>query len=116
MNGAGDDIFSSFLSALPASVSSTSSSISNTTTNAPTTVSKSEEESFFDQPAPSPQEKNKMSKDSILALYGTPSNQQSTMFAVPGIHMSITSNTLLYLKYFCTIFVSYFRRNVYSTV
>ncbi|XP_043529664.1 stromal membrane-associated protein 1 isoform X1 [Frieseomelitta varia] len=84
VNGAGDDIFSSFLSAPPASVSSTSSSISNTTTNASTTVSKSEEESFFDQPAPSPQEKNKMSKDSILALYGTPSNQQSTMFAVPG--------------------------------
>ena len=116
MNGAGDDIFSSFLSAAPASVSSTSSSISNTTTNASTTVSKSEEESFFDQPAPSPQEKNKMSKDSILALYGTPSNQQSTMFAVPGINISIISNTL-YLKYFCIIFlVSCFRRNICSTV
>ncbi|XP_033346206.1 stromal membrane-associated protein 1 [Bombus vosnesenskii] len=84
VNGAGDDIFSSFLSAPPASVASTSNSTSNTTTNASTTISKSEEESFFDQPAPSPQEKNKMSKDSILALYGTPSNQQSAMFAVSG--------------------------------
>lgn len=84
VNGAGDDIFSSFLSAPPASVASTCSSTSGTTTNTSTTVNKSEDESFFDQPAPSIQEKNKMSKDSILALYGTPSNQQSTMFGVPG--------------------------------
>lgn len=84
VNGAGDDIFSSFLSAPPASVSSTSNSTSSTTTSTLTTVSKSEEESFFDQPAPSPQEKNKMSKDSILALYGTPNHQQSAIFGVPG--------------------------------
>ncbi|OAD62744.1 Stromal membrane-associated protein 1 [Eufriesea mexicana] len=84
VNGTGDDIFSSFLSAPPASVASTCSSTSGTTTNTSTTVNKSEDESFFDQPAPSVQEKNKMSKDSILALYGTPSNQQSAMFGVPG--------------------------------
>ena len=84
VNGSGDDIFSSFLSAAPASVSSTSSSTSSITTDSSTTVGKSEEESFFDQPAPSPQEKSKMTKDSILALYGTPSHQQSAMFGVPS--------------------------------
>ncbi|XP_012134996.1 stromal membrane-associated protein 1 isoform X2 [Megachile rotundata] len=84
VNGSGDDIFSSFLSAPPASASTSGSSTSNTTTNTSTTVSKSEEESFFEQPASSLQEKSKMSKDSILALYGTPSHQQSTMFGVPG--------------------------------
>ncbi|XP_076287838.1 stromal membrane-associated protein 1 [Lasioglossum baleicum] len=84
VNGTGDDIFSSFLSASPASVASTSSSTSNSTTSTSITASKSEEESFFDQPAPSPQEKSKMSKDSILALYGTPSHQQSAIYGVPG--------------------------------
>lgn len=84
INGAGDDIFSSFLSAPPVSVASTTNNISSTTTSVSTAISKTEEESFFDQPAPSLQEKNKMSKDSILALYGTSSNQQSTMFGVPG--------------------------------
>lgn len=84
VNGSGDDIFSSFLSAPPASVASTSNNTSNTNINTSTTVSKSEEESFFDQPTPLPQEKSKMSKDSILALYGTPSHQQSAMFGVPG--------------------------------
>lgn len=83
VNGAGDDIFSSFLSAPPAA-SSGSTSGTITSTDTPTAVSKSEEENFFDQPAPSSQEKNKMSKDSILALYGTPSHQQSAMFGVPG--------------------------------
>lgn len=84
INGAGDDIFSSFLSAPPASATSTGNSTSTTTVNASTIASKSEEESFFDQPAPSPQEKSKMTKDSILALYGTPSHQQSTIYGVPG--------------------------------
>ncbi|XP_031848572.1 stromal membrane-associated protein 1 [Nomia melanderi] len=97
VNGAGDDIFSSFLSAPPASVASTtSSSTSNTTTNTSTTVSKSEEESFFDQPSPSPQEKSKMSKDSILALYGTPSHQQSTIYGVPGGMYSQQQSTVQY--------------------
>lgn len=40
-----------------------------------------------------------MSKDSILALYGTPSNQQSAMFAVSGIHTFANLNTPLSLKY-----------------
>ncbi|XP_076239144.1 stromal membrane-associated protein 1 [Calliopsis andreniformis] len=83
VNGSGDDIFSSFLSAPPASGASSSNSTSSTTVNTSATLSKSEEESFFDQPAQALQEKSKMSKDSILALYGTPS-QQSAMFGVPG--------------------------------
>ncbi|KZC14125.1 PREDICTED: stromal membrane-associated protein 1 [Dufourea novaeangliae] len=84
VNGTGDDIFSSFLSAPPASVTSTSSNTTSSTTDTSATVSKSEEESFFDQPAPSPQEKSKMTKDSILALYGTPNHQQSAIYGVPG--------------------------------
>ncbi|KAK2579693.1 hypothetical protein KPH14_011040 [Odynerus spinipes] len=77
-NGSGDDIFSSFLSAPPTSAST---SDSNTTNEA---TSKSEEENFFDQPVPSSQEKSKLTKDSILALYGTPSPQQQPIFGVPG--------------------------------
>lgn len=88
------------MSAPPASVASTSSNTSNTTTNTSTTVSKSEEESFFEQPATLLQEKNKMSKDSILALYGTPSNQQSAMFGIPGT--VIILNTLIRSKYWQT--------------
>ncbi|XP_076628413.1 stromal membrane-associated protein 1 [Colletes latitarsis] len=84
INGSGDDIFSSFLSASPVLVGSTSSCTSSTTTNTSTSSGKSEEESFFDQPAPSPQEKSKMSKDSILALYGTQGHQQSAIYGVPG--------------------------------
>ncbi|XP_011504373.1 PREDICTED: stromal membrane-associated protein 1 [Ceratosolen solmsi marchali] len=71
----GDDIFSSFLSAPPASAASVANGTlaeSNTTSNL---ASKSEEESFFNQPTPMPQEKNKMTKDSILALYGTQPTQ-----------------------------------------
>ncbi|XP_076175345.1 stromal membrane-associated protein 1 [Ptiloglossa arizonensis] len=83
INGSGDDIFSSFLSASPSTVS-INSCTSNTTTDASTSISKSEEESFFNQPAPSPQERSKMSKDSILALYGTPGYQQSAIYGVPG--------------------------------
>lgn len=78
-NGSGDDIFSSFLSAPPTSVPT---SDSNTTNEIVT--SKSEEENFFDQPVPSSQEKSKLTKDSILALYGTPSPQQPAIFGVPG--------------------------------
>lgn len=84
INGSGDDIFSSFLSAPPASVALTGND--NSDANYTTAVtSKSEEESFFDQSSlrSVSQEKNKMTKDSILALYGTPSHQ-STMYGVPG--------------------------------
>ncbi|XP_053979151.1 stromal membrane-associated protein 1 [Hylaeus volcanicus] len=83
VNGSGDDVFSSFLSAPPASVVS-SSSTSSTTTSTAASIGKSEEESFFDQPAPSPQEKSKMTKDSILALYGTSGHQQSAIYGIPG--------------------------------
>ncbi|XP_047347848.1 stromal membrane-associated protein 1 [Vespa velutina] len=78
-NGSGDDIFSSFLSAPPTSAPTTDG---NTTNEA--TTSKSEEENFFDQPVPLSQEKSKMTKDSILALYGTPSPQQQQIFRVSG--------------------------------
>ncbi|XP_012216241.1 stromal membrane-associated protein 1 [Linepithema humile] len=81
VNGSGDDVFSSFLSAPPASTTSTGNDTNGS--KAITTTSKSEEESFFDQPTPLPQEKSKMTKDSILALYGTPSHQPA-MYGVPG--------------------------------
>lgn len=76
-SSSGDDIFTSFLSAPPASsapVSNGTSTESNST-NASAAAGKSEEESFFNQPAPTPQEKSKMTKDSILALYGTQPSQ-----------------------------------------
>ncbi|KAK0179252.1 hypothetical protein PV327_008058 [Microctonus hyperodae] len=92
-----DDIFSSFLSATPVSLMSVSTAIVNETTDNPNPVvaSKADEDSFFNQPTPTPQEKSKMTKDSILALYGTPSThnhhhqqqqqqQQQTIFGVPG--------------------------------
>lgn len=81
-NGSGDDVFSSFLSAPPASNTTSGNDISNGSKTA-TTITKSEEESFFEQTAPLSQEKSKMTKDSILALYGTPSHQ-SAIYGVPG--------------------------------
>ncbi|EFN77131.1 stromal membrane-associated protein 1 [Harpegnathos saltator] len=83
INGSGDDIFSSFLSAPPASVVTSGNDASDA--NTAVVTSKNEEESFFDQTSlrSVPQEKNKMTKDSILALYGTP-NHQSTIYGVPG--------------------------------
>ncbi|EFN60508.1 Stromal membrane-associated protein 1 [Camponotus floridanus] len=81
-NGSGDDVFSSFLSAPPASTATTGNDISNESKTT-ATISKSEEESFFEQSAPLSQEKSKMTKDSILALYGTPSHQ-SALYGVPG--------------------------------
>jgi len=82
VNGSGDDVFSSFLSAPPASITSTGNDSNGSKTT--TTASKSEEESFFNQPTPLPQEKSKMTKDSILALYGTPSHQPA-IYGVSGI-------------------------------
>lgn len=69
VNGAGaaDDIFTTFLSAPPAANQNGSGEKKSSD------AVKAEEESFFNQTAPSLQEKNKMTKDSILALYGTPS-------------------------------------------
>ncbi|KAG5312427.1 SMAP1 protein, partial [Acromyrmex insinuator] len=83
VNGSGDDVFSSFLSAPPASVASTGNDSNGSKT---TTASKSEEESFFNQPTPLPQEKSKMTKDSILALYGTPSHQPAIYSVSGGVY------------------------------
>ncbi|XP_050459821.1 stromal membrane-associated protein 1 [Cataglyphis hispanica] len=80
-NGSGDDVFSSFLSAPPASTTTSGNDVSNGSKTA--TTIKSEEESFFEQSAPLSQEKSKMTKDSILALYGTPSHQ-SAIYGAPG--------------------------------
>ncbi|XP_044581951.1 stromal membrane-associated protein 1 isoform X2 [Cotesia glomerata] len=79
-NNSGDDIFSSFLSATPATPA-TSSLTSESVVNAESTLSnteasKADEESFFNQPAPSQEEKSKMTKDSILALYGNQTQHQ----------------------------------------
>lgn len=79
VNGSGDDVFSSFLSAPPASAATTGNDISNGSNAA---AAKTEEESFFEQTTLS-QEKSKMTKDSILALYDTPSHQ-SSIYGVPG--------------------------------
>ncbi|XP_014488175.1 PREDICTED: stromal membrane-associated protein 1-like isoform X2 [Dinoponera quadriceps] len=84
VNGSGDDIFSSFLSAPPASMASIVNDTSDAN-NTTTIISKNEEESFFEQSSlrSVPQEKSKMTKDSILALYSTPSHQP-TIYGVPG--------------------------------
>lgn len=94
----GDDIFSSFLSATPA-ITATPSLSSTITTSTTTTAAllngtadgsstgvatKTDEENFFNQTAPSTQEKSKMTRDSILALYGTAPSQQSTWFGAFG--------------------------------
>ncbi|PNF34486.1 Stromal membrane-associated protein 2 [Cryptotermes secundus] len=86
----GDDIFSSFLSALPAASSTVSTSPSSDKKDADSSKGRSaEEESFFNQPAPSNQEKRQLTKDSILALYSAaPSQAQAgnpaSLFGIPG--------------------------------
>lgn len=62
----GEDVFSGFLSAVP-----TESSPKPEKPKKESDPIKSEEESFFNQTAPSEKEKVKLTKDSILALYGT---------------------------------------------
>ncbi|KAF7992700.1 hypothetical protein HCN44_005044 [Aphidius gifuensis] len=105
-SNSGDDIFSSFLSAPPITTIATSLSSSSTTTSVSSTASlssssssvglngnndnstinniasKTDEDNFFNQTAPSTQEKTKMTKDSILALYATAPSQ--TPFGVTG--------------------------------
>jgi stromal membrane-associated protein len=86
----GDDIFSSFLSAPPAAPSAVSTSPSPNKSDTDSNKGRSaEEESFFNQPAPISQEKQQLTKDSILALYSTaPSQAQggnpAPMFGIPG--------------------------------
>jgi len=113
VNGAGDDVFSSFLSAPP---TSTTSSTGNDASNGSKTISgtsKSEEESnFFDQPTPLPQEKSKMTKDSILALYGTPSHQP-TIYGIPGkIKRRLKLQNQIYFLSAMSIFTKLFLRNL----
>uniref|UniRef100_A0A0C9QX87 Smap1_0 protein n=1 Tax=Fopius arisanus TaxID=64838 RepID=A0A0C9QX87_9HYME len=55
-SGSGDDIFSSFLSAAPTASSAPTSTSTNITTES-STASKADEDSFFNQPAPTTQEK-----------------------------------------------------------
>nr|CAD7400911.1 unnamed protein product [Timema cristinae] len=87
--GGGDDIFSSFLSAPPASeaVSPAVNTKPVEKTEEPVKGRSAEEESFFNQPAPSSAEKRQLTKDSILALYATQPTQpvsQQPMFGIPG--------------------------------
>ncbi|XP_012253664.2 stromal membrane-associated protein 1 isoform X2 [Athalia rosae] len=87
----GEDIFSSFLSAPPAPASQSSNGAANGGAEATATAEKTEEESFFNQPAPTPQEKSKMTKDSILALYATPNQQQSMFGGLGGMYAQQTT-------------------------
>ncbi|XP_063218040.1 stromal membrane-associated protein 1 isoform X2 [Bacillus rossius redtenbacheri] len=65
----GDDIFSGFLSAPP--VPASADPVSPARGEEPGKGRSAEEESFFNQPAPSAQERRQLTKDSILALYST---------------------------------------------
>ncbi|XP_021915773.1 stromal membrane-associated protein 1 isoform X2 [Zootermopsis nevadensis] len=86
----GDDIFSNFLSAPAAAPSALSTSPAPNKADADSNKGRSaEEESFFNQPAPSSQERRQLTKDSILALYSTvPSQAQAgnpaSVFGIPG--------------------------------
>ncbi|KAK6622333.1 hypothetical protein RUM44_002144 [Polyplax serrata] len=86
-----DDVFSNFLSAPPASssprhdMSQSSPSKPEETTDNASTKRTAEEESFFNQPTPSA-EKKQLSKDSILALYGSSNQQPSPMFNNTGLY------------------------------
>lgn len=86
-SGDSNDPFGEFLAA-PASQTTTSSSASNvpsTSPTPPTDSAKSDEENFFNQKLPEGGS-DKLTKDSILALYGqAPSQPQpTTMFSVPS--------------------------------
>lgn len=79
-SGATDDVFSSFLSAPAAAVQNSISAVNTGVSSSAGLGQRSaEEENFFNQPQSSPAT-NKLTTDSILALYGksqpapTPSN------------------------------------------
>lgn len=78
----GEDTFSSFISA-PAN----NTNIPETQMKESADLTQSEEESFFNQVAPTEKEKVRLDKDSILALYGNTSttnfNQYSHISAYP---------------------------------
>ncbi|XP_067005779.1 stromal membrane-associated protein 1 isoform X1 [Anabrus simplex] len=76
----GEDIFTSFLSAPPSSAPVAAEPSEGDAGKGRT----AEEESFFNQPAPSSQEKRQLTKDSILALYSTgPTPQPAAAAAAP---------------------------------
>lgn len=84
-----DDVFSNFLSAPPANASprhdanqSQSPSKPEEAIDASSNRRSAEEESFFNQPVPGT-EKKQLSKDSIMALYGS-GNPQPNLFANQG--------------------------------
>lgn len=91
-----DDIFSGFLSAPPAAAPPSTSSHPTESAKVEGAVGSgdskrsAEENSFFNQPASSAQEKKQLTKDSILALYssapssGTGSTQPPTSQAFGG--------------------------------
>ncbi|XP_049789078.1 stromal membrane-associated protein 1 isoform X1 [Schistocerca nitens] len=83
-----EDAFTGFLSAPapPTTTVASSSSVDNSDASKPAGSRQeggrsAEEESFFNQPAAGTQEKRQLTKDSILALYGTVPSQQ---FSIPG--------------------------------
>lgn len=103
-----DDVFSNFLSAPPASASprhdtnqSQSPSKQDESNDSAANRRSAEEESFFNQPAPAA-EKKQLSKDSILALYGS-SNQQPTMFTNPGMVVKLIPKKIVII-YMYSIF------------
>ncbi|XP_060515769.1 stromal membrane-associated protein 1 [Cylas formicarius] len=71
----GEDSFSGFISA------STTNNLTEDPKKDDGVGSKSEEESFFNQPMPAEKEKVKLDKDSILALYGSAPTIQQSSFA-----------------------------------
>lgn len=82
----GEDNFSGFLSAPVTSAANSKDDSKSTTTTKkddPDPI-KSEEESFFNQPAPTEKEKAKLSKDSILALYGNAPPINNFQFQQPS--------------------------------
>lgn len=79
------DVFSNFLSAAPVGAGSGFTDITNSTSNGSANTAKNtslslakEEEDFFNQ-VPSEKDNTKMTKDSILALYGTAPLQQPSI-------------------------------------
>ncbi|XP_069678454.1 stromal membrane-associated protein 1-like isoform X2 [Periplaneta americana] len=86
----GEDFFGNFLSAPAAAPPAANTSPSPDKKETDTSKGRSaEEESFFNQPAPSNQEKRQLTKDSILALYSAAPTQAqagnpASMFGMPG--------------------------------
>lgn len=101
----GADVFSNFLSAAPIT-NSTATTVSTLTSSStlsngdntiqisnvqnPNTLAK-EEADFFNQVVPSDKERAKMTKDSILALYGTPSTQSPSIGQFNGFNQFPTA-------------------------